>query len=503
MARKRKRDWPQRNFKFAVKECTLPDSFWQQAKKMQALWNSLCEHHAAVRESINDDTPESDRKAKWAAFNELALQLVSESGLNWECGPDVFDRFTKACIAAARDGSRGWPRPSGLKVSIPHRYTGGGVEVSRLTSRTAKRFRLDTSRLCKPGRNNVSGEFGLDDGSIAFTIHQHRPLPTEAIVKSVRWCGRRSVAFGWGWHITITVEEPPAAERQKTGKSVAIDVGWRKRDNALRFGYLVDSDGLSKELLLSLDFSTRDSRRQRRLHPEFEQIPENHAELRDLQERRDRSLDACKLRLKEVLSPLPAGFEKMRGRGLSKLLMESESEQVKAIVQEWMDSDRPLFRTQSRASDRFANSRQSQYETLAANIARAYDVVYVEAVDIKGMAEDDDKGHALNAADRYRQIAAPGEFLACLKNACRKYQSEFIQRDAKCSTIRCHICGGNAVAGAEIELTCENGHRWDQDENAARNLLSQTWPVAVQKPKLRRNRKERDGKQPENTAVSG
>lgn len=523
MARKRKRTWPQRVYRYAVTSAEIPQQMWDQAKAMQRLWNDLADEHRFVRQSIvitdapddagkkkrktknaecaPGDTPEDERIERWEMFNRRAVELVEESGLNWECGPDVLDRFTKACVAAAKTPERGWPHPGSLKVSIPHRFTGGGAAVATLHSRMAKRVRFDAPLSFEnrgrfsQDRRIITGRFGLDnDAAIEFVATVHTPIPPEAIVKSVRWVGRETKAFGWRWWLVITVEEPPREPRVPTGKRVAIDVGWRKRGDALRVAYFADSDGRHGEILLPLDFSNRECRKfNERLKPGHFAMPRNHDDLRVLACDRSCRLDECKRDIEELVSGVP-NWDRLGRRGLIKLLnddaMERENRPItpdaaKARIEAWLEWDRPRFRVETASRERFANRRMKLYEAIAADFTTRYDEIVVEDLGIKQMAEDASKDAALKAADCYRQIAAPGEFVAQLQRAGRKRGAVVTKKTAVGSTATCCLCGGKIETGPTLELTCINGHKLDQDHNAAKNLLSQTWGVPAQKGDLR------------------
>ena len=496
MARKRKRDWPQLVYKFAIVPDEIPEQLWAQAKQMQRLWNMLAIEHEYVRMSINKSTPEEERVERWQMFEREAAALNAESGLNWES--DVLDKFTKACVAAAKQPGRGWPRTRKMTVSIPHRFTGGGAAVAILSSPRATRVRFnDPVSFAHDGKHSqcrrvIDGFFGLDnEARLHFRATVHRSIPATSIVKSVRLVGRQSVAFGWEWSLSVTVEEPPSEPRIETGKQCAIDVGWRKRGDALRIGYLVDTDGASEELLLPLDFSTKQSRRQRKRRPHFDQIPESHDELRELASSRDLALEELKRLLKTNLRQIPAGFEKMRSRGLVKLLRELPDEEsaCRKLIQDWLDIDRPKFRTETRARARFSGRRVDIYSCLASRLAKEYDEICVEDIRVSKIITDDDRDHALKASDRYHQIAATADFLRLLSNACRRRGSRFVKKTDVDSSATCSVCGEEMSTGAELVQQCENGHAMDQDHNAAMNLLSQTWGQSEQKTGLRRKQR--------------
>ena len=79
---------------------------------------------------------------------------------------------------------------------------------------------------------------------------------------------------------------------------------------------------------------------------------------------------------------------------------------------------------------------------------------------------------ALNLARRYHRWSAVGEFVRFVKEATAKTTTSVVEIDPALTTLPCNECGVLAKGGPELILECPNGHRWDQDANAARTLLS-------------------------------
>lgn len=477
MPRIRKRDWPIVVYKFAVTDATIPQSMWNVAKTMNSAWCQLAIVHRWLRETQPED--ENEKKAHWELFDPLAKQIVDALGLNWECGPEVIDRFRTACTNARRNPKTGWPKPHAMdSICIPHRYTGGGSPLISLTSMRSKRFGLD---VLSTGCN--AGHFGIDNDRIAFRSVVHRVIPQCGIAKKVCWCGRKDV-FGWRWHVTVTVELQQH-ERTNTGKSVGIDLGWRKQLDGIRVAVFADSDGRFAELVMPLDCSTRDSRRsnERTGHSS----PLSWSELRELQSDLSQSVEDAKRDTRSMLENIPAGFDRMREGGLLKLLKDERAPVcVRNRLAVFAGRYQHLLRLYTRASQRIVGRRRWLYQNFAAWIAKNYDRVSIEGdLDIKAMIEESNKPHALNAADRYHQYAATGELKAEIIKACKKYGATIVRSDAAHSTATCCVCGSEVSTGPEIVLCCRNGHKIDQDVNASVNLLSQTEGGFVQNALLR------------------
>jgi transposase len=494
--------WPITVYKYHAEIIDPPESggyqsLWDTAKSMQALWNNLVKLHEDTRKKVAESLEgvvETEhgmiRRVIWQEFKKQAEILAKTSGLNWECWPEVLDRFETACRTAkdkpAKDGSPGWPRVHHRleRIAIPHRYTGGGVEIKSLFSDRAKRFSLrSNNRLAR-------GHFGLDEGRINFNIVLHRPLPENAIIKKVVWLGKRDV-FGWHWSVSITMELPPQSKRTNLGRVAALDVGWRKIGDYLRVGMLVDCDGNSFEFRLPLIASTSKTRRANehiynRYKSFDETIPESYYESLNLDERIGLMVEEVKEKLKTSLPDnLPdeirasvAQLTKMRQGGLVRLLRALEAADLAYAsqnqIREWLKENDKLRRRKTALDTRLLNRRRWIYGNIANWIANRYDVLIWEGgLNIKQMIESSDKAHALKLADRYHQWAATSELRLQIKNASAKSGMRIMDGVTAFSSSTCHVCGEQVEKADEMLLRCKNGHSFDRDVNGGRNLLAQ------------------------------
>lgn len=484
MARVRKHpDWKQKCYKFRVTQCDPPQELWDTAKEMRRVWNALCVSHELVRETITDATPQEDRKAAWVAFDVQMTVTIDSSTLNWECKDDIKDRFTKATVAAAKRAKKkqvaGWPRPYGLlRVSIPHRYTGGGVSPRAIFGSKAKRLSMTPISSDDPKRRVCRGVFGIGAASMPFSCVQHRVIGEDEVIKNVRFVGDFTRAFQWEFSIVIQVEHEAVTVENSNEARCAIDVGWRNMGDYYRVGMLFDGKNY-EELICPKDYSTSSIRRNNARAAETDwmiPIPETHADVRDLQQLRDNRLNEVKQSLLELLPAKPVGFEKMGVRGLRKLASETDDDYVRALLTDFLAWDSPRHRIQTSAIQRMERSRTKYYELIAIGICRKYGSVSIESLDVKGMAEEADKPIALAKADRGRQIVAPASFLMILTTTAKRLGAAVTKKVAAYSTIRCE-CGRTTQATANLLIECECGSKIDQDKNAARNLFSQTWPL--------------------------
>jgi Putative transposase DNA-binding domain len=513
---KRKRTWSQRAFKYWTRPTgDLPQSVWDQARAQQRLWNTLVTLRTDTREGLMARAdairawcpqPEpllaADKKDSWARFEAAAKQAVADSGLNWEDGPGVYERFKVAC--PTKKNRKGEPQLQTRleKMTLLHRFTGGGVPVGQLQSTRAWRFRLgqipafawEDNSHANRDRRFTRGWWGLDEkDGFHFDIKLHRALPPEAIVKRVVWSGRLHRVHGWEWAVCVTVEEPPVLSVRRTegtnfsqSDHAGLDLGWRVGGEGawLRIGMVTDSAGRTLELRLPLQWTEQKALRHQDRFREHGQTFYPHRTFRDIAELDGLIGDAvedCKGQLKRLLPTLPPGFVQMRQRGLFGLKDQVETlsdnpaqrDAIQEVLTVWEARNKQLRRWKIVATDRAIGQRRMIYRRLAHWLTQQYEKITWEGdLSLKSMAEEEDKEVALDASMRYRQIAALSELRLYLQQSAVKNGCELVAAPAAQSTITCWVCGGAIVPGAARVLTCEQAHRQDQDVNAARNLLS-------------------------------
>ena len=155
------------------------------------------------------------------------------------------------------------------------------------------------------------------------------------------------------------------------------------------------------------------------------------------------------------------------------------------------------------------------YRLVAHALARDYGIVVIERFDLRAVKrlptpEQHDE-QAPHAQRSQLHQAAPGAFRESVKNAVTREGGLVAEVEAAGTTSHCHACGGVCAwdHAEEIHHACEHcGEQWDQDFNAALNLL-RTWtrerhgdaqsPGAARKPATRAARfakrhKPKDGK---------
>jgi len=451
---------------------------------MQDLWN----HLAAMRLRAEAEGPGSGASVSfWKILNEPASRLSTEFGLNWEAGPDVIERFRSACGAAYKN-KRGWPQQRSRldRIAIPHRYTRGGVTVPQVFSARARRFwlkQVDPWAYTGKSRRHTKarfthGVFGLmKDQAIKFETVLHRGLPADARIKRVTWLGRSHPTRGWQWAIAITAEIPEQAMKRRTRRACAIDLCWLMMGEFLRVAVVYDDAGIGLEVRLPLDASTSDTRRRG--------LPSGYRDLLDYDSQMGRLLEDVKVRVRKTLPKrLPSEAQVIastlttaRQGGLVRLLralqVVDRAPDAQLILRRWLVENDRLRAIKQALSDRLVGRRRWLYQNLAAWLCRRYSVIAWKGnLNISRLLERPDQPPVLKLARRYHQWGAVGELRRFIELAAAKFGARLSPADQSNSIVRCAICGEDSIDDrSRLILSCRGGHRFDQDLNAARNLL--------------------------------
>jgi hypothetical protein len=489
--RKRKRpDWQVRVYDFWCEPAgPLPQAVWDVAREMQRVWNAL----AGALEERRQAAEKAQTKIDWKEFRAAAEVLVKASTLNWEQGPDVLDRFLSALKRLKQGG--GFPKIHHRldRWQIPHRYTGGGVPVRALYSPGAARFSLvpvaerayrQNERASRRERF-TRARFGVGEETVGLNVILHRPIPAEALVKKVA-LGGRETPLGWKFHLAVTCEMAPE-ERVRQGPEAAcgLDLGWRKFDDYVRIGMKYDGQKY-EELKLPLDAPTNRSRRSG--------LPSSWQALEIYDQKRAGLLEACKAAIKPALEGVQdeslKAFHLLGWKGLRRLAerVSAALPDVAARIEASRRDQAQVLRLENRLHSRLIGRRRALYQQMALDLCRKYTEIRWEGdLALKQMAEAEKMTPALRNAMQYRTIASLYEFRHWLKNAADKTGARLMEVKAAGTTRQCSWCGAEVEGGLEkVVVRCANGHEFDQDCNAARNLFSQTGPDLAQKEGLRK-----------------
>jgi Putative transposase DNA-binding domain len=306
----------------------------------------------------------------------------------------------------------------------------------------------------------------------------HRPLPADGVIKET-WVMRRRIGTRFRWTLQIALEAQSFAVPPKLrGRRCAINLGWRVRDDGLRVGYLAGSGGERRELILPTQILGRLAHADS-LHA----IRRNNFNISRDELARWIALQADPLPdwLKKDAQWIPQWKSEAR---LDKLVWSWASQRLPgdevifAALWQWRRQNYHLLQWESHERSRALGARCEHYRLLAVEIATRYASIVLEEIDLRALKRkprpEDDKS-VVDAVKLHQQRAAVGELRAAFILAASNRGTSILKVSSVDNTATCHACGclckwDHAV---RIAHTCEHcGAKWDQDCNAALNLLS-------------------------------
>lgn len=316
-----------------------------------------------------------------------------------------------------------------------------------------------------------------------LAIVYHRPIPADAVICGAELVLRR-VADREKWFLCVTVEEPePAVVAPRPG-IVAIDLGWRDREGngtpPLRVGYCYDYLGRECEIAIPMWThsgivkadgirSVRDKLRDEiraYLHGVWKETKDGDP-------------------LREILggvwlwrrgAAFVTALRKMREAGI-------EGEVVERLAA-WYHRDRHLWQYEAGMRRGAILHRNDWFRRIATQICQAYGTIILENFRLPEVIEEPDpedlpprdpkQERRVNKAHHQRFVAAVGVFRQYLFEAAAKYGARVILVPPEHTTADCHVCGHRETWDRwQLDHRCEAcGAEWDQDANAARNLLA-------------------------------
>lgn len=474
----------------------VPQAMWDTAKQMNILWNEMVARYEPVREcaaawyDAADGKEATAQAREWsnAAHGSLLrngrggelyeLAKTYKGALPNECYWHIYDAFQKAQKRFAK-GQGGAPRfkHSLQSILIPYPLGEGGAHIDWLHQERRAHVRQP--------QGPTRGWFTVAGARVPFEVVMDRPLPQGALIKRVALSGKLERPFGWQWSLIVSLQVPPHKALPKTRRVAGLDLGWRTMGQGLRIGVLTDNAGDTWELFLPFDLSTSSDRKFRaRL---IEQGATDLPLLRDprsitaAQGDIDDDLEACKAELRRYdraawpteARQMMLGIAKMRAGGLHRLRRcLADAGIAVETLDEWATRYERQWRRLRAAQLDWLAARNYLYRCLAAWLADNYDVIAWEQLGLKEMAEADEQEPAIRAAQKHRQWAALHILRGYVREAMNKRGRDLRAYDPAWSTLECRVCQALAEPSSDLFLRCANGHVWDQDENAAGNLLS-------------------------------
>lgn len=346
--------------------------------------------------------------------------------------------------------------------------------------------RANRRRLC---RTEVTMQVDRAGNTVRALVAVDRPVPPEARIKSAQLVWRR-VGERYVGKLCLTISMPAVERTNGSTAACGIDVGWRRTDDGgLRVATIVDSSGNVDHLELPADWMSG-----------MDQVKRLSQYLDDA------ALDIATLLLgRDDLHPsIAAAIKRWRpGLGAGHVNVAALRDAVRELgftglpaelccgVRSWRDRKERccwyhrhihLSTWRDNLRRKLLLRRREIYRLAALTLAERYAVIGIEKLDLAKMAmtkkrEDGSDPTLHSAARAQRQRACLHEFRTELEHQARKRGARLELVDAAGTTITCHVCSAETEQSKRdrmmLHMACDAcGSVWDQDVNAARNILS-------------------------------
>ncbi len=312
------------------------------------------------------------------------------------------------------------------------------------------------------------GSIGRDPIWARLHVLMHRPLPPGADIKWA-WAQRRMIAGRAKWEVVFSlVMAPPQIPAHPSTSTVAVDIGWRRRDAGIRIAYFVGTDGHEGELVIPVEVERRHGK-----SADLRSIRDNHrnhlagylAAWRD-----GRAASPVVERLASVASWIRTGHF-VRLQHLWSENREDGDEHAYEKLREFLKKDRHLWAWEANNMVRMKLQIVGRITEWAHTLCKRYSTVVIEDFDLTALKEVETPDRI---ASRSIQKIGPAEIRVALKAASGTYRAELQLVPAANTTVICAACEKpREIADRKaLVLTClACGFAEDQDRTAARNLL--------------------------------
>jgi len=462
----------------------LRASVEQARKVLREAKRALAEARKRVREDetivrrcdeINELAGELRRSARaycgvyWGTYLRIEAAMQASSQMPLYDGAEPNDpRFVR------------WSGEGTIAIQLQH-----GLDPSKLLEGKDTRARLrpmPPSADGKCGKNIYLLELRIGTAAkrqpifATFSVRLHRPFPEGAII---RWiavhCRRHASNERWYVDFTISVPEVVRAADDPTAPkgAVGIDVGWRVIGDEIRVARWSDDSNGEGELRLPAAL-IRELR---------------YADT--LRALRDEKFNLAIGFIVGFLAEVPAGvvvpewFKRERfSQWRSCARLESfvrywrshrfaGDEDLFIALEAWRYRDSHLWHFEVGQRRKALGQRRDLYRVFASKLAKTYALVVLPKFDRSKIARrpnlERPEKHQVEKARSNRHLVATSELEGAIKNAC---VVEYVAPENV--TLTCSQCQiiQQFDAAKELVHTCPNGHVWDQDDNAATNILN-------------------------------
>ena len=300
----------------------------------------------------------------------------------------------------------------------------------------------------------------------------HRPPPSDGIIRSAALI-RERLALSWRYRLILTIARanlPSCVSAERP--SIAIDIGWRVTPEGLRVASWADTLGSHGDLVIPPSDLA-----------EF-------AKIRDLWSVSDKHFAEIRAAVLawRVANQVPEGllphFERVAERqsregvlGLLDAWQETRIGGDREIFEQllaWRNKHIHLWTWAVNLRDQLTRKRLEVFRHFAATLVKQYGTIFLERFDLRWFSRGSPPEiQRISYGGKYRVIAAPGILRQVIENACRRTGVRVEGIKARNTTRACSACGRIEEwdAAKQIVHTCICGATWDQDYNAAVQIL--------------------------------
>ena len=410
-----------------------------------------------------------------AARRAAVRKAQADSNLYWCNYDDVLASYETARKRTFREGRelrfQPWDGTGKVTVRYQQGLPAAGVNgadrrlqfdpvdpLAWTSSRRSERRKLARSRV----RIRVGSE-GREPVWLELPVILHRPLPEDGMVRSASVICEK-VGSRERWRLLVTIARPERAMRE--GPAVAVDLGWRLLPEGLRVAYWADERGDHGQLVLDSAVLWQFSKLN-----DLKSIQDQHLRV---------ALDALGAWSKTNEPPAGVDLSHVNGwrnpwrllrlyRAWKEARVPGDEAAFTALAV-WKERHDHLHEWEANLRDQVIRHRKEIYRRFVAELLRTHGRVFLEDLQIRTMARKDrPEEDNRNYSGAMRVVAA-----VSLLGRLIQEHGDCERVSARHTTQECSWCGHAKVwdAAENIMHRCEAcGRLFDQDQNAARNIL--------------------------------
>jgi hypothetical protein len=460
----------------ARKRVPTPD-LDEAIEQVRQRYHALKEQFAAAKKAARATTIAGRRALE--VSRQAAVKLARQtSGLYWGNYNAVINSYDATRQKVLKDGGelrfRGFKHEGRIVNQIQGGLTIAGLfdsDSNQVQLRAAKATDWPKRRL-HPLGHVLTACVNTQDRKprhVSWPLILHRPFPDDAIVKEVHISRRRKGPRADQWTVAFSLSVPAITE-SPAGAACGMDIGWRLLNEGVRVATIVNDRGERDFVVLP------------------ERIVAGFRFVDELKARRDQRVNGIVAALKQLpwkdapsalhdVATAMLNAPRHSASALTRLvaLWKEHPWQTDAYnrLREMLICDVRDWRESAGLRLRLVRARRDHYRVEAKRLIERYGIVGSEKLSV-GQMSSDANNPTPGLSRWYRRVAAPAEWQHTVKWAAKK-AGAYVHEYVGPSTWVCHACGHAQEPRdpAALVASCPHCHTtWDQDVNAAKNLLA-------------------------------